>query len=172
MTSTMTKQANREILTQTQFSNEETTMKQSITAKSSSRLMTAIRLLPATMLLAGALSFAPNFAGDAGATGCHVAPSSLRLNGGISRNVTTINAKANGGNATADARGGNDNLALGFFGNANAGNGGTADARANGGIIDLDNINSGNNVGNVIRTGSSAPCAGSWAGPMRRRSDR
>src|SRR5215210_6450010 len=115
-----------------------------------SRLLTAIRILPATMLLAGALSFAPGV----GATGCHVAPSNVSINGGSSSNTTTVNPQANGGKATSNAQGGNDNLALGFLGNANAGNGGTATARANGGIIDLD---SGNNTGNVIKVASVAP---------------
>ena len=51
-------------------------MIQSTPAKS--RLLTAIHLLPATMLLAGALSFAPG----AGATGCHVAPRTVAITGG------------------------------------------------------------------------------------------
>jgi len=116
---------------------------------SKARLLTAIRLLPATMLLAGALSFAP----DAGATGCHVAPTNLTVNGGTSRNTTTVNPQANGGKATSNAQGGDDNLALGFFGNAQAGNGGTATAKANGGTISLGDVNSGGNTGNVIEVG-------------------
>ena len=71
-------------------------MIQSTTARTatatSSRLLTALRVLPATMLLAGALSFAPSLATDAGATGCHVAPSTVSITGGVSRNTTTINA--------------------------------------------------------------------------------
>src|SRR5918998_979745 len=119
-----------------------------ISSTTKSRLLTAIRILPATMLLAGALSLAP----DAGATGCHVAPSSLSVNGGSSSNTTTVNPQANGGKATSNAQGGDDNLALGFLGTASAGNGGKADAQANGGTITLGDINSGNNRGNVIRT--------------------
>src|SRR5918993_1474750 len=126
-------------------------MTQSAPAKS--RLLTAIRLLPATMLLAGALSFAP----DAGATGCHVAPSSLSINGGTSSNTTTVNPQANGGKATSNAQGGNDNLALGFLGKASAGTGGTATAKANGGTIKLGDINSGDNTGNVLKVASVQP---------------
>ena len=107
---------------------------------SRARLLTALRLLPATMLLAGALSFAPGLATDAGATGCHVAPSNVSINGGVSRNATTLNLSANGGTATSNAQGGDDNLAIGILGNANAGNGGTADARANGGRITLGDV--------------------------------
>src|SRR5918998_608809 len=120
-----------------------------ISSTTKSRLLTAMRILPATMLLAGALSFAP----DAGATGCHVAPSSLSVNGGSSSNTTTVSPQANGGTATANAQGGDDNVAIGILGGAKAGNGGTANAQANGGTITLGDINSGNNTGNVIRTG-------------------
>ena len=59
-----------------------------LSTTATSRLLTALRVLPATMLLAGALSFAPG----AGATGCHVAPTNLSINGGVSRNTTTVTA--------------------------------------------------------------------------------
>ena len=124
-----------------------------ISSTSRARLLTALRVLPATMLLAGALSFAP----DAGATGCH--PSNLNINGGVSRNTTNVTASADGGLAVSDASGGDNNLAVGILGRANAGNGGTANANANGGIIDLDDINSGNNRGNQIAVGNVGPAA-------------
>ena len=121
-----------------------------ISSTTKSRLLTAIRILPATMLLAGALSFAPGV----GATGCHVAPSSLSVNGGTSRNTTTVNPQANGGKATSNAQGGDDNAAGALGGDAAAGNGGDADAQANGGTITVGDVNSGNNTGNVIQVGN------------------
>ncbi len=105
-----------------------------ISTTSTSCLLTAIRILTATLLLAGALSFAPN----AGATGCH--PSTVSLNGGTRSNTTTVNVSANGGRATSNAQGGNGNTAR-------------ATAEANGGTITVGTVDSGGNTGNVIETG-------------------
>ena len=124
-----------------------------ISSTTKSRLLTTLRVLPATMLLAGALSFAPG----AGATGCHAAPTNLSINGGVGRNTTNVTASADGGLAVSDASGGDDNLALAILGRANAGNGGDANANANGGRITLGDINSGTNTGNVLRVGSVQP---------------
>jgi hypothetical protein len=112
-------------------------------------------LLPAALVLGGIVGPAPS----AFATDCVAPPRSLTINGGTSRNRTTINASADGGVAASDASGGDDNLAIGILGEAAAGNGGTARSRANGGVIDLDDINSGNNTGNVIRVRSTTASA-------------
>ena len=71
--------------------------------------------------------------------------------GAAVRNVTV---SANGGQATANAQGGDGNVAVSLGGQANAGNGGTATAEANGGTIEVGAINSGGNTGNVIETGN------------------
>lgn len=124
------------------------------------------RRLPVLLLLAGALTMTPGPAQGAGVTGCYLVPSSVRISGGFAKNVTVVNPEANGGFAVANAPGGDDNLALGFLGNASAGNGGKATAAANGGAITLGDINAGGNVGNVIRFHSYLPvsCAAlsSW----------
>lgn len=118
------------------------------------------RRLPVLLLLAGALSFTPGLAHDAAATGgCYLIPGSLRISGGYARNVTVVNPEANGGVTVANAPGGDNNLTLGIFGDASAGNGGTASAAANGGAIALGDINSGGNTGNVIRVHSFIPIA-------------
>ncbi len=120
------------------------------TATAKSRLLTALRLVPAALLLAGVLHGTPSV----GATGCHTPASQILVNGGTSRNTTTLTATANGGQALSNAKGGDDNLAIGLLGQANAGTGGTADAKANGGTITLGDITSGNNTGNVLQVGT------------------
>ena len=118
-----------------------------------SRVLTGLRVLPAALVLLGAVSFAP----AAGATGCH--GGIVAVNGGTVRNTTSIDLSADGGLALATANGGDNNLALaGNNGVALAGNGGIADANANGGMIDLDNINSGNNRGNTIAVSGGGGC--------------
>ncbi len=119
------------------------------------RLLAGLRVLPAAMLLVGAVAFAP----DASATSCQ--PSNIAVSGGNVSNETTVRLSADGGVAVSNANGGDDNIAVGGNGgafgdggNAAAGNGGIADAEANGGMIDLDDINSGNNRGNTIAVSS------------------
>lgn len=89
------------------------------------------------------------------------------ISGGSVSNATTIDLNADGGVGISDASGGDDNVAFDFDGDgdidgddvvAAAGNGGTADAAANGGAIAVGNVNSGGNVGNVIEVGDTV-CA-------------
>src|SRR5215212_1893079 len=126
-----------------------------------SALLGGLRLLPVAELLIGVATMAP----AASATSCYQ-PSNIAVNGGRVSNETTLDLSADGGVAVSTADGGNGNAAAGgpggLFGNggdAEAGNAGVAVATANGGMIDLDDINSGNNRGNtvVVNTGSS-PC--------------
>ena len=125
------------------------------------KLLAGLRIVPVAMVLAGVASMAP----DAAATGC-TRPANIAVNGGTVSNQTTVDLSADGGLAVSLADGGDDNIAvggngglLGSGGNAVAGNGGVAIADANGGMIDLDNINSGDNSGNVVAvTAGSSPC--------------
>ncbi len=120
-----------------------------------SRLLTGLRVLPAALVLLGAVSFAP----AAGATSCH--GGLVAVNGGHVTNSTTLDLSADGGLALSSADGGDNNLALaGNNGAAAAGNGGLAAANANGGMIDLDDINSGNNRGNTIAVSGGGGCGG------------
>ena len=125
------------------------------------KLLAGLRLVPVALVLVGAATMAPS----ASATGCSQ-PSNVAVSGGTVSNETTVDLSADGGIAVSNATGGDDNIAIGGNGgpfgnggNAAAGNGGVAVAEANGGMIDLDDINSGNNAGNTIAvsTGSS-PC--------------
>lgn len=111
-------------------------------------------------LVGGSLAFsAPTLAQDE----CGVT-----ISGGSVSNSTSINLNADGGTAISDASGGDENDAfiIDFDGDgdvdgediAAAGNGGTADASANGGAIAVGNVNSGGNVGNVIEVGNTS-CA-------------
>ena len=125
------------------------------------KLVAGLRIVPVAMMLAGLAAMAP----DASATGCSQ-PSNIAVNGGRVSNETTVDLSADGGIAVSNANGGDDNIAVGGNGgpfgdggNAAAGIGGVAVAEANGGMIDLDDINSGNNSGNTIAvSGGSAPC--------------
>src|SRR5215207_9859729 len=128
-----------------------------------SALLAGLRVVPVALMLLGVASMAP----DASATSCYQ-PASIAINGGQVSNQTTVRLSADGGTATANANGGNNNTATGGAGgaggnggNAAAGNAGTATAQANGGMIDLDNVNSGRNAGNriAVSTGSSSPCS-------------
>jgi len=68
---------------------------------------------------------------------------------------SSVDISADGGEADAQANGGNNNTAdAGTDGQANAGNGGDADAQANGGTINVGNIDTGGNSGNDITVGS------------------
>ncbi len=90
------------------------------------------------------------------------------IDGGTSTNTTTVDLSANGGRATSNAQDGDDNVAVAgqellliqeapvpILTNeeANTGNGGTATAEANGGTIEVGDVNSGDNTGNVIQVG-------------------
>jgi hypothetical protein len=126
------------------------------------KVVAALRAVPVAMLLIGVATMAPS----ASATGCRSA-ANIAVDGGTVRNETTVRLSADGGTAVSDASGGNNNVAvggnggiLGDGGDALAGNGGVAIASANGGMIDLDDINSGNNSGNSIAVQrASAPCS-------------
>jgi len=85
---------------------------------------------------------------------------SVAIDGGNVDNSTNIAIDAGGGLAISDASGGSDNLAWGT-GNgylASTGNGGIAGTTADGGIVVIQEINSGGNSGNSIGTGNL--CAG------------
>jgi hypothetical protein len=134
--------------------------------QSRAKLLVGLRVVPVAALLFGLATLAP----AAGATSCSQ-PSNIAVNGGRVSNQTTLDLSADGGFAVSTADGGNNNVAVGGpgglvgnGGDAAAGNGGVAVAAANGGMIDLDDVNSGNNRGNTIAvsTGSS-PC--SYYGP-------
>ncbi|MGH2615795.1 MAG: hypothetical protein ACRDJC_11185, partial [Thermomicrobiales bacterium] len=129
------------------------------------RLLAGLRVVPVAMLLVGVASTAP----AASATGCHQA-SNIAVSGGTVSNQTTVDLSADGGDATSNANGGNHNTATGGNGgsggdggDAAAGNGGFAEAQANGGMIDLDDINSGNNAGNTIVASTGSSSCGSAA---------
>jgi hypothetical protein len=128
-------------------------------------LLAGLRVVPVAMLLIGAASAAA----PAGATGC-VQAANVAVSGGTVSNQTTVDLSADGGEAFADAEGGNNNTATGGAGgaggdggDANAGNGGIAVAEANGGMIDLDDINSGDNAGNTIVASVGSAGCGSGA---------
>ncbi len=76
--------------------------------------------------------------------------SAVRIDGGTVRNTTTIAINADGGTALADASGGNRNAAIAVRGIALAGNGGIANASADGGAVVIGDVRSGNNRGNTI----------------------
>ncbi len=126
------------------------------------KLLAGLRIVPVVMMLAGVASMAP----EASATGCRQA-SNIAVSGGTVTNETTVDLSADGGTAVSNANGGNGNAAAGGpggtggdGGDADAGNGGLAFALANGGMIDLDNINSGNNSGNtIVASVGSYPCS-------------
>jgi len=88
------------------------------------------------------------------------------ISGGSVSNATTIDLNADGGVGISDASGGDDNIAFDVDGDgdidgddiAAAGNGGTADAAANGGAIAVGDVNSGGNFGNEIEVGDTV-CA-------------
>ena len=129
------------------------------------KLLAGLRVVPVAMLLIGAASAAA----PAGATGCSSA-ANVAVSGGAVSNRTTVDLSADGGEAFAGAEGGNNNTATGGAGGANgdggdaaAGNGGVAVAQANGGMIDLDDINSGNNAGNTIVASVGSAGCGSGA---------
>ena len=130
--------------------------------QSRSKLLVGLRIVPMAAMLFGVASMAPS----ASATSCYH-PSNIAVNGGTVSNSTTLDLSADGGIAVSNADGGNGNIAVagngGLFvngGDAAAGNGGVAVAEANGGMIDLDDINSGSNAGNtVVVNAGSSPCA-------------
>jgi hypothetical protein len=127
-----------------------------------SKLVMGLRVVPMAALLFGLATMAP----AASATSCYQ-PSNIAVNGGRVSNETTLDLSADGGVAVSTANGGDGNAAAGGAGGANgnggnaaAGNGGVAVADANGGMIDLDDINSGFNSGNTIAVSTgSYPCS-------------
>jgi hypothetical protein len=127
-----------------------------------SKLVMGLRVVPMAAMLFGIATMAP----AASATSCYQ-PSNIAVNGGRVSNETTLDLSADGGVAVSTANGGDGNAAAGGAGGANgnggnaaAGNGGVAVADANGGMIDLDDINSGFNSGNTIAVSTgSYPCS-------------
>ena len=108
----------------------------------------AMRGIVVALLLTGVAATAPSaLASDSGST--------IIVNGGTSRNETNLDLSADGGTAVANANGGDDNVAVGVLGSAEAGNGGDAAADASGGMIELGDVNSGNNTGNVVNVRGS-----------------
>ena len=120
----------------------------------------------------------------------------MYIDGGNVDNSTNLNIDASGGTAISDASGGSGNVATlsddgndharggpirsryglggvrgGASGNsASAGNGGIAGSSADGGIVVIDEINSGGNEGNTVNVGDI--CAGPapvYAPPAARR---
>jgi hypothetical protein len=89
------------------------------------------------------LDLAPT--GSSGSTG---------VSGGTVTNDTDIAVDAGGGNAAADASGGDDNIVTTDTGSGNieasAGSGGTANSDASGGTVVIGDVNSGGNSGNDI----------------------
>jgi hypothetical protein len=124
--------------------------------KSRSKLLLGLRVVPVAAVLFGIATMAP----AASATACHQ-PSNIAVNGGRVSNQTTLDLSADGGFALSNANGGDDNVAVALGeGDAAAGNAGVAVAQANGGMIDLDDVNSGFNSGNTIAVSAgSAPCS-------------
>jgi hypothetical protein len=126
-----------------------------------STLIAGLRLVPVAAMLIGVATMAP----AASATSCYQ-PANIAVNGGRVSNETTLDLSADGGVAISTADGGDNNFAqggngglVGNGGDAAAGNAGVAVALANGGMIDLDEINSGNNRGNSIAVSTgSFPC--------------
>jgi hypothetical protein len=86
----------------------------------------------------------------------------VRINGGSVTNTTNLDLSADGGTSIGAAGGGDDNVAATLDDGddddddiAAAGNGGSADSAANGGAIGTGNVNSGENLGNVISVGDT-----------------
>ena len=85
----------------------------------------------------------------------------VAIYGGDVWNETNIDLNANAGTAISDTSGGSNNLATTGGGGgdgldvASSGNGGVANAAANGGAIGVGNINSGGNVGNAVSVGDT-----------------
>ena len=141
----MSERQEREMKNQTQ-----TTGAARFILQSRSKLLLGLRVVPVAAMLFGIATMAP----EASATSCYK-PSNIAVNGGRVSNQTTLDLSADGGFAVSTANGGDGNAAAGGpvarqRGNAAAGNAGVAVAEANGGMIDLDDINSGNNRGNTI----------------------
>ena len=122
-----------------------------------SALLAGLRLAPVAALLLGVATMAP----AASATSCYQ-PSNIAVNGGrVSQRDNPRPERRRRGRR--QHRGRRRRQCCGRPGGqwqcGGAGNAGVAVAAANGGMIDLDDINSGNNRGNtvVVNSGSS-PC--------------
>ena len=104
-------------------------------------------------LVGGSLAFS---APGTVAQGCDPNVPAVVISGGSVSNSTSISLNADGGTAISDASGGDGNAAVAVDPalveevDANAGNGGDAEAAANGGAIVVGDVNSGENTGNVI----------------------
>lgn len=103
-----------------------------------------VEFVPSDLPASGQSSIAPVPGGD------------TAISGGDVENTTDIDADASGGNAAANAEGGDFNVVEVITGgrgdvNADAGSGGVANADASGGAIVIGNVNSGNNQGSQIQ---------------------
>lgn len=78
-------------------------------------------------------------------------PSNLSIDGGDVAYSSEFDISADGGTAIADGSGGGTNFGFGNVGGVlSVGSGGSADATANGGLVQIENIDTGNNSGNTI----------------------
>ena len=92
----------------------------------------------------------PSSVGDIGGGYGECGP--VSIDGGTVDNSTNLNIDAGGGVAIGDASGGSGNLGASDDGYmVSSGNGGVAGTTANGGIVVIENINSGGNSGNCHR---------------------
>ena len=99
--------------------------------------------------------------GDTAAAGCVYGVSeepAVVITGGTVSNETNLDLSANAGTAVGDASGGSFNVSTGEDISV-AGQGGGANASANGGAIAVGDINSGGNAGNAIIVGDTVNCA-------------
>lgn len=131
-----------------------------------------LRIGAALMMLASIVMFAPAALANAKPPAPPSKPEqcvpmgAVKISGGSVTNTTNLDLTADGGTGISDATGGDDNIALTTGDSdedqtAAAGNGGTADAGANGGAIAAQDVNSGDNTGNAISVGNTyaAGCA-------------
>ena len=128
----------------------ETVQPRRLVLRAKTALRGGLRLLPAALLLTTVVTAAP----AAGATGCAPRSSNVIANGGTSRNETTLDISADGGTAVAERRRRRRQPGGRHLGSGRAGNGGEADADADGGTSTVGDVNSGNNRGNVLDVGS------------------
>jgi hypothetical protein len=125
-------------------------------------------------LVGGSLMAAPSTSAQCVDANGDPAPA-VMISGGTITNETVIDITADAGTSISDASGGSNNLATTSGGNggdgevlnvASAGNGGVANAAANGGAVSTGNINSGGNVGNAIVVGNTDCGVGAWEEPV------
>jgi hypothetical protein len=121
-------------------------------------------IAPALALSLAVGGFAVNAAAEAkgddtvAGCACGVAEGpAVVITGGTVSNQTNLDLSANAGTAIGDASGGNFNVSTGDDISV-AGQGGGANASANGGAIAVGDVNSGGNAGNAIVVGNTTNC--------------